>query len=42
VIIVVHGDNLRSVALVLKVSRLLAMVKNTSGFHPIVVGKVFL
>jgi len=39
--VVVHGDILRSVALVLRASRLLAMAKNTRGLHPIAVGDVF-
>jgi hypothetical protein len=41
-IVVIHRDILRSVALVLGVSRLLVMAKDTNGFHPIIVGKVFL
>jgi len=42
VTIVVHGDIFRSMTLVLEVSILLAMVKDIGGFHPIVVGEVFL
>jgi hypothetical protein len=38
---VVRRDVLRSVALVLGASRLLAMVKDTNGIHLIVIGKVF-
>jgi hypothetical protein len=41
-VIVVCEDIPRSVALVLEVSRLLAMTKDIGGFHPIVVGKMFL
>jgi hypothetical protein len=41
VVVVVHGDILRSVALVLGASKLLAMENGTSGLRPIVVGKVF-
>jgi hypothetical protein len=42
VFIVARGDILRSMALVLKVRRLLAMAKNTSGICPIVISEVFL
>jgi hypothetical protein len=38
---VAHGDIPRSVALVLGVSKLLAMEKNTYGLCPIVIGNVF-
>jgi hypothetical protein len=36
------GDIPRSVAIVLGVSKLLAMAKDTSGVHLIVVGEIFL
>jgi hypothetical protein len=39
--IIVHGDIFRSVALVLGVNILLAMVKDIGGFHPIAIGEVF-
>jgi hypothetical protein len=39
---VAHGDIPRSVALVLRASRLLTMAKDISGFCPITVGEVFL
>ncbi len=42
VIIVAHGDILRSVALMLRASRLLTMAKDTSGLCLIVLGEVFL
>jgi hypothetical protein len=42
VAIIVHEDILKSVALVLGVSRLLAMAKDTNGLCLITVGKVFL
>jgi hypothetical protein len=41
-IVVIHGDIPRSVALVLGVNKLLAMVKDISDIRPIVIGKVFL
>jgi hypothetical protein len=42
VAIVVHGDIPKSVALMLGVSRLLAMAKDTNGLRLIAVSKVFL
>ncbi len=42
VVIIVFGDILRLMALVLGASKLLAMVKDTSGLCPIAIGKVFL
>ncbi len=42
VLVVVHGDIPRLMALVLGANKLLAMIKNIGGFHPIVIGKVFL
>ncbi len=42
VVVVVRGDILRSVALVLRANRLLAMAKDISGFCPTAVGEVFL
>ncbi len=41
VVAITRGDILRSVALVLGVNRLLAMVKDISGLCPIIVGEVF-
>jgi hypothetical protein len=40
--VVVRGDIPRLVALVLGVSRLLAMAKDTNGLYLIVIGKVFI
>jgi hypothetical protein len=40
-VIIVHGDIFRLVALVLGANRLLAMAKDISGLHPIVIGEVF-
>jgi hypothetical protein len=40
--VVVYGDILKSMALKLRASKLLAMAKCTSGFCPIIIGKVFL
>jgi len=42
IITVAHGDTLKSMAQVLKASKLLATVKDTGGLCPIVVGKMFL
>jgi hypothetical protein len=43
IIIVIHcWDILRSVALMLGVSKLLAMAKDTGGLRPIAMGEVFL
>jgi hypothetical protein len=39
---IARGDIPRSVALVQRANRLLAMVKDINGFHPIVVGEMFL
>jgi len=41
VVVVAHGDISRSMALVLKASKLLAMAKAIGGFCPITIGKVF-
>jgi hypothetical protein len=41
IVVVVHGDILKSMALALGVNKLLAMAKDTSGLHFIVVSKVF-
>jgi hypothetical protein len=41
VVVVIHGDNPRLVALVLGVSKLLTMAKETGGFSPIAVSKMF-
>jgi len=41
VVVIIHGDIFRLVALVLGVSKLLAMAKDTGGFCPITVGEVF-
>jgi hypothetical protein len=41
-IIVAHGGIPRLMALVLGVSRLLAMVRDISGLHPIAISKMFL
>ncbi len=41
VVAVAHGDILRLVALMLGVSRLLVMAKDTSGLCPIVVSEIF-
>jgi len=41
IVIVVHGDIFRSVALMLGVNILLAMAKDIGGFHPIAIGEVF-
>jgi len=38
---IIHGDILRSMALVLGVNKLLATIKDTSGLHLIIIGKVF-
>jgi hypothetical protein len=40
--IVIHGDIPRSMALMLGANRLLAMAKDTNGFHLIAMGEVFL
>jgi hypothetical protein len=40
-ITIAHGDILRLVALMLGVSRLLVMAKDTSGLCPIVVSEIF-
>ncbi len=40
--VVVHGDIPRSVALMLRVNKLLIMAKDISGLCPIIIGKVFL
>jgi len=42
VVTIVRGDIPRSMALVLGVSILLAMVKDTSGLCPIAIGEVFI
>jgi hypothetical protein len=42
VVAIAHGDILRLVALVLGVSKLLAMAKDTGGLCPIAIGEVFL
>jgi hypothetical protein len=42
VVVVVHGDIFRSVALVLGANRLLAMAKDISGLRLIAIGKVCL
>jgi hypothetical protein len=42
VTIVAHGDTLKSMAQVLRASKLLAMVKDIGGLYLIVVGKMFL
>ncbi len=41
IIVVAHGVIPKSMALVLGASKLLAMAKDTNGFHPIVVSEVF-
>jgi hypothetical protein len=41
VVTIACGDIFKSMALVLGAIRLLVMVKDTRGFHPIVVGKMF-
>ncbi len=41
VVAIAHGDILRLVALMLGVSRLLVMAKDTSGLCPIVVSEIF-
>ncbi len=41
VVVVVREDILKSITLVLGANKLLAMVKDIGGLHPIVVGKVF-
>jgi hypothetical protein len=41
VVAIAHGDIPKLVALMLGASRLLAMAKDTKGFRPIVVNKVF-
>jgi hypothetical protein len=41
-VVIVHGVIFRLVALMLGVSKLLTMAKDTSGLYPIVVGEVFL
>jgi len=38
---IVHGHIFKSVAFVLRANKLLIMAKETMGFHPIVVGEVF-
>ncbi len=40
-VVVICEDILKSITLVLGANRLLAMVKDIGGLHPIVVGKVF-
>jgi hypothetical protein len=40
-VVVIHGDNSRLVALMLGANRLLAMAKETGGFSPITVTKMF-
>jgi len=42
IVVVTHGDILRSVALVLWASRLLAMIKDVGGFRLIVVVEMFI
>jgi hypothetical protein len=42
VVVVARGDVFRSMAPVLGVNILLAMVKDTGGIYPIAIGKVFL
>jgi hypothetical protein len=39
---IAHGDIPRLMALVLGVSKLLAMAKDIGGLHPIIIGEVFL
>jgi hypothetical protein len=41
VVVVAHGDIPRLVALVLGDNILLAMAKDSGGFHPIIMGKMF-
>ncbi len=41
-ITIAHENIFRSMALMLEVGKLLAMAKDTDGFHPILVSKVFL
>jgi hypothetical protein len=41
IVVVVHGDIPRSMTLVLGVNKLLAMTKDTRGFHPITIGEHF-
>jgi hypothetical protein len=41
VAIVAHGDILKLVALMLTVSKLLAMAKDTGGLYPITIGEPF-
>jgi hypothetical protein len=41
-IVIAHGDILRSMALMLGFSKLLAMVKDIGDLHPIAIGEVFL
>jgi len=41
VVVVVHGDIFRAMALMLGINKLLVMAKDTCGFCPIVVGEVF-
>jgi hypothetical protein len=42
IVVITCGDILRLVALVLGVSKLLAMIKDIGGFCPIVVGEMFI
>jgi hypothetical protein len=42
IVVVAYGDIFRSVALVLRVNRLLAMAKDIGGLRPIIIGEVFL
>jgi len=42
VVVVVHGDIFRAMALMLGASKLLAVAKDIGGLHPIIVSKVSL
>jgi hypothetical protein len=41
IVVVSHGDIFKSMALMLRVNRLLAMAKDIGGLHPIAIGEVF-
>jgi hypothetical protein len=42
IVVVVYGDILKSIALMLRVNKLLIMAKDTGAFRPIAMGEVFL